>query len=119
MTHNSLNRIIKTAMPRILFNGPSGMFAERMNMRTYPDGKSISDHETRTYTYAGERYVLDKGVEGSNPIYSLTKWVKGSSLGDRVKIQGKDHWGVGLEWDKAEDLMVRELTRSAKGPRAP
>jgi hypothetical protein len=81
------------------------------------DETAINKHSTRTYEDdEGNRYMLDRTTDGIPPFFSAYGPYKSDFKGllPRLLINGKEYWGNGMSWKKAEIKLREALCSNAK-----
>ena len=85
------------------------------------DDRSINRHSIRVFRSKRPgnpepiEFYLNKTLDGCPPFYCLYFYKPVSSLPTMMKIDGKEYWGSGLSWDKAEAMAmnrIRELFKN-------
>jgi len=54
--------------------------------------------------------MLDRTLDAVPPIFELTLVPEKPGLHETIKVEGKQYWGDGLSWQKAEKLAKEAIT---------
>lgn len=76
------------------------------------DKRAINKHSTRTYEdESGNLYKLDRTLDGAPPFFAAYGPYGPDFRGvlPRLLIDGKEYWGDGISWKKAEAILRRAL----------
>ena len=76
---------------------------------------SINRHSCRLYEFSGRRIVLDRTCDASPRFFSSFQEIVGFKSGGqpifppRILVGGKEYWGDGFSWKRAETTIAEVL----------
>lgn len=76
------------------------------------DGKAINHYSERQYiSNTGHEFYVNRQLDCDPRCYDIDYCLEGVALFKRLKVAGKEYFGSGLSWEKAEALAIPEMIK--------
>ena len=97
-----------------------GLTLTEIGRETYGhDERAINRHCERRYRdQNGSLYVLSRTLDGIPPFFEAYGPFTAEHVGvlPRLHVNGREYWGDGWTWQRAEAAFCRELQAGIEGP---